>query len=334
MATRIYKTPFAATGDKEALATADQPDGKVSLQSGWTPDYELPGDNPNYRPVGRQEMNGIVGEVTEGLGEVQLYGFAKWQAIDGGWPLGANVIRNETVYRSLIANNVSDPASGDPSWAEAMAGRLLAVKTYISSTTYDPTPGAKYARFKGVAPGGGSGGTLATGPGQAAASGAGSAGNHFDFFVMQGLTSMPITIGAAGAAGSSAPGNGGNGGDIVIGSIATIKGGYGGLAGNAQGTFPGLSGACQANAVSTISAVGTFGVLNGLGQTGVRGVVLGIVNILYSSGGNSAWGRGGTLDGAGAGIGGGGVGAGVGQNTPASPGFPGGAGIVVVEEYA
>jgi hypothetical protein len=116
MATRIYKTPFAATGDKEALATADQPDGKVSLQAGWTPDYELPNDNPNYRPVGRSEMNGVLNEVTEGLGEVQQNGFAKWQAIDGGWPLGAWVSHNSVVYRSTVANNTASPSSGGPEW--------------------------------------------------------------------------------------------------------------------------------------------------------------------------------------------------------------------------
>ncbi|WP_343499257.1 phage tail protein [Achromobacter denitrificans] len=111
MATRIYKTPFAATGDKETLATADQPDGKVSLQSGWTPDYELPNDNANYRPVGRGEMNGVINEITQGLGEVQLNGFAKWQAIVGGWPLGAYVVHNGVLYWSAIDNNADEPGA-------------------------------------------------------------------------------------------------------------------------------------------------------------------------------------------------------------------------------
>ena len=119
MATRIYKTPFAATGDKEALAAEDQPDGKVSLQAGWTPDYELPDDNANYRPVGRAEMNGIIGEITEGLGEMQLNGFAKWQTVDGGWPMGAYVNHGGGIFRSTASNNTSTPAPGDGSWAVA-----------------------------------------------------------------------------------------------------------------------------------------------------------------------------------------------------------------------
>ncbi|MCY1196395.1 Phage Tail Collar Domain protein [compost metagenome] len=116
MATRIYKTPFAATGDKETLATADQPDGKVSLQAGWTPDYELPNDNANYRPVGRAEMNGILGEISEGLGEMQLNGFSKWQAIDGGWPLNAIVVQSGVVYISTSPNNTDTPGAPGASW--------------------------------------------------------------------------------------------------------------------------------------------------------------------------------------------------------------------------
>ncbi|OAE56625.1 hypothetical protein A7J67_08245 [Achromobacter xylosoxidans] len=122
MATRIYKTPFAATGDKEALATADQPDGKVSLQAGWTPDYELPNDNPNYRPVGRAEMNGVISEITEGLGEMQLRGFALWQAIDGGWPAGAQVMIGEVAYRSDINNNLTTPGEVGANWTRLAAG--------------------------------------------------------------------------------------------------------------------------------------------------------------------------------------------------------------------
>lgn len=119
MATRIYKTPFAATGDKEALATADQPDGKVSLPAGWTPDYELPSDHANYRPVGRAEMNGVINEVTAALGDVQLMGFAKWQPIDGGWPLGARVIHLGVAFLSVVDANTAEPQALDAGWVPA-----------------------------------------------------------------------------------------------------------------------------------------------------------------------------------------------------------------------
>lgn len=131
MATRIYKTPFAATGDKEPLATADQPDGKVSLQAGWTPDYELANDNANYRPVGRAEMNGILSEITEGLGEIQLRGFALWQSIDGGWPKGAHVMVGHTVYRSNVDNNISNPAAGGPDWAATASAGVIGTASNV-----------------------------------------------------------------------------------------------------------------------------------------------------------------------------------------------------------
>ncbi|WP_159069320.1 hypothetical protein [Achromobacter xylosoxidans] len=137
MATRIYKTPFAATGDKEVLATADQPDGKVSLQAGWTPDYELPNDNANYRPVGRAEMNGILSEVTEGLGDVQLNGFAKWQAIDGGWPLYAMVVHAGVVYSSTEVANTTEPGTAGAKW-----DRAFLHSPALSGTPTAPTPAA------------------------------------------------------------------------------------------------------------------------------------------------------------------------------------------------
>lgn len=161
MATRIYKTPFAATGDKEALATADQPDGKVSLQAGWTPDYELPNDNANYRPVGRSEMNGILNEVTEGLGEIQLNGFAKWQAVDGGWPLGAIVKHNGAAYYSLIDNNGIEPSIGSVDWVPVLtnnatttvAGILRLATTALAQALTDDmtalTPKKLADAFKG-----------------------------------------------------------------------------------------------------------------------------------------------------------------------------------------
>ncbi|QKQ46834.1 gp53-like domain-containing protein [Achromobacter denitrificans] len=161
MATRIYKTPFAATGDKEALATADQPDGKVSLQAGWTPDYELPNNNANYRPVGRAEMNGVLNELTAALGELQLTGFAKWQVVDGGWPLGALVKHGSATYSSLIGNNSDEPGNGSGTWVPVLtndasttvAGILRLATTAMAQAMTDDatalTPKKLAEAFKG-----------------------------------------------------------------------------------------------------------------------------------------------------------------------------------------
>lgn len=151
MPTRIYKTPFAATGDKEALATADQPDGKVSLQAGWTPDYELPNDNANYRPVGRAEMNGVFNELTEALGEMQLNGFAKWQSIDGGWPLGAQVSLNGTAYRSTTDANVTTPGSTGAAWVPTNATAIADV-TGLQAALDGKQPKGDYQTALGYTP--------------------------------------------------------------------------------------------------------------------------------------------------------------------------------------
>ncbi len=107
--TRIYTTTFAATGDKETLAATDPGTGKVSLPSGWTPDYEKVDSDPSYRPVGRKEMNGVINEVTAAVGELQQYGFAPWQALTGGWPLNARVVSGGIVYKSTAAANTAVP---------------------------------------------------------------------------------------------------------------------------------------------------------------------------------------------------------------------------------
>ena len=75
---KIYKQPFAHDGDAIAIPDASQPDGKMSSADGWTPDYQLPNTDPNYKPVGRQEMNGVFKEVTEALGQLQVQGSATW----------------------------------------------------------------------------------------------------------------------------------------------------------------------------------------------------------------------------------------------------------------
>lgn len=124
--TRIFKTAFAATGDREALADTDQPDGKVSLPSGWTPDYELGDTDPNYRPVGREEMNGALFEITESLGEIQQYGFAPWRAITGGWPLNARTVFTDgVIYKSTVAANTSTPGSSSTWVADGVDPTLI-----------------------------------------------------------------------------------------------------------------------------------------------------------------------------------------------------------------
>lgn len=252
------------------------------------------------------------------------------------------------VMAQFIVQNTGQPAVDDGTTSTllgnltaATAGRYLGTQTFLASGPYVPGTynglTATKAHMRGVAAGGGSGGCIATASSQVAVSAGGSAGNPFDFWVVSGLAAMSVSIGAAGAAGALGAG-GGTGGDIVIGVIATVKGGSGGSAGNATSTFPSLSNPAISTPTSTIASAGGMvlaGIINGNGQTAVRGIALNSGVVLYSAGGNSSFGSGGTVDQAAAT----GYGSGAGGNTapissPALTGFAGAPGILIIDEYA
>ena len=113
---KIYKQPFAHGGDTIAIPDTSQPDGKMSSTDGWTPDYQLPKTDPNYKPVGRQEMNGVFKEVTEALGQVQVQGAASWSADGAPYPINAQVYHNGKQWLALRANSVA-PVEGED-WTE------------------------------------------------------------------------------------------------------------------------------------------------------------------------------------------------------------------------
>ncbi len=238
MATRIYKTPFAATGDKEALATVDQPDGKVSLQAGWTPDYELPNDNPNYRPVGRAEMNGVVNEITEGLGEMQLNGFAKWQAIDGGWPRGAHVLHNGAVYVSTDDSNVTEPGPASSTWSAPFRGGTL---KFIENGTFTVPQGIGIVYLTGCGAGGGGGGGGGSSSTTVGVAGGGGGAGRFTLKQPVSVTAgqvLSVVVGGAGLGGVSGTpsvkgGDGLNGGASSFAGV-TLQGGSGGKGGTSS----------------------------------------------------------------------------------------------------
>lgn len=141
---KIYKQPFAHDGDTIAIPDASQPDGKMSSADGWTPDYQLPKTDPNYKPVGRQEMNGVFKEVTEALGQLQQFGFADWQSIAGGWPIGANVRHAGGYWQSLDNANTEEPGTG-VLWKELLFGNLVPASESIQGLIQLATTGEAQA---------------------------------------------------------------------------------------------------------------------------------------------------------------------------------------------
>ena len=129
---KIYKQPFAHEGDTIAIPDTSQPDGKMSSADGWTPDYQLPKTDPNYKPVGRQEMNGVFKEVTESLGQMQVQGSATWSAEGAPYPINAQVYHGGKQWIALRANSV-EPAEGED-WSAIVTDKQLATKAALLHT--------------------------------------------------------------------------------------------------------------------------------------------------------------------------------------------------------
>lgn len=114
MAGRLFTIPFATSGDRTSIPDATQPSGAVSFTDGFTPDYELPNTDPNYKPVPRDESNALYHDITEALGIVQKQGFADWfdPAVSlFNYQIAARVRHLDQVWRSAVANNTSTPGT-------------------------------------------------------------------------------------------------------------------------------------------------------------------------------------------------------------------------------
>lgn len=106
--TKYFKTPFAATGDKNVVPDATQPGGEVSYAQGFGYDYERDYSDPLAKDIGREDFNGIIHDITEALGESQQHGVPIFHADMKPYPKGALVWFNGEVYASAIANNSND----------------------------------------------------------------------------------------------------------------------------------------------------------------------------------------------------------------------------------
>jgi hypothetical protein len=215
-------------------------------------------------------------------------------------------------------------------------GRLLgAPKTFTSSGTYTPSPGARLVRVRAVAGGGAGGGSAASPAGDCTACSGGGAGSYVEaLFLVSSLTSsVAVTIGA-GATGGAGSGN--TGGQTTFGSYLTC---FGGIGGGSQ---------AYTNSVTNYAAQGTggaaptfSGALYAVGHNGQSGAC-GIVfsgNCMPGQGGVSPLGAGGPNIASGAGIsasgfGAGGGGAGVPSSTGPYNGGNGAAGYLEVWEYS
>lgn len=120
----LIERPFADQGDKREVPQTD-PNGFVNQTQGYTPDYEidLNSNNPQAKAVERAIQNWLFNMITGNLQFWQKHSYPEWfSGMAGGYEVGAMVVRETPEgewrpYRSIVANNVSDPINSPSQWA-------------------------------------------------------------------------------------------------------------------------------------------------------------------------------------------------------------------------
>lgn len=288
------KVAFAATGDTNVIPTPAQPDGSISLQTGWGFDYQR--DNgagggtpdPLAKNIDREDINGILNEITASVGEIQQNGFAIWVNTAAPYPANSQVRHVDKVWQSQIANNNSEPGTNSD-WKEASApvdGRLINVRTFSVSGTYTPTAGTKFVIIDLVGAGGGGGASTAQNATNVAAATGGGGGGFVRTRLTTGFSGASFTVGSGGAGGiiGVSGGNGLPGGASTFGA-ASAAGGVGGLtSGGLAPPYVLSSGGQPASSGGNI--------LNAAGSASGDGFAMSTVSAISGRGGISFYGAG------------------------------------------
>lgn len=329
--TKRFVIPFASTGDKSVTPDATDPAGAISYSQGWGSQYQLPDTDPSYRPVGRQELNGVLNDITGAIAELQTQGFPSWVPVAGLVPpyvINAMVRHADAVWRSEIANNSAEPGTAGSNW------RLLddhSVVRLTSNGTFTVPAGVTTLHVSGAAGGGGGGGGGGAGGGVGGGGAGGGAGRCIirEAFAVTPGQVISVTIGGAGVGGTiSGVGGSGNagtaGGNTVIGPLTTLTGGTGGgggvtaasgVGGGGGTGFPtGTDGSDASNGIASANggpgASSPYGGGGGAGRGGTApGGAAG--KLAYGFGGGGGGGGGAYTNGAGSGGQGGGGAAGL-----------------------
>lgn len=129
---KFFGIPFGASGDKATIPEATQPNGAISWQQGFGPDYERdPATDPLAKRVPRDETNEFYFQTSNALRFLQLYGAPEWYSVDGAgnpvsYPLSARV-RHPVggvmhTWQSISANNTAQPGTDPTKWISEEAG--------------------------------------------------------------------------------------------------------------------------------------------------------------------------------------------------------------------
>lgn len=248
----------------------------------------------------------------------------------------SGTIAAKTIVRGAGSSLVAGDIAGGGHWIELQydsnldkwvlqnpansAGALLNIQVFTSTATYTPTPGTKSVEVEIQAPGGGSGGVASTAAGQAAMSAPGGAGAWARGRFTSGFSGVTVTVGAAGAQGAAGSNAGGTGGTTSFGALMSCPGGVGGAAGVVSSYFPNNTGITAqtappsgANIVGSVGAGGSQGMITGTGIANGLQATMSVMGYTYGRGAAGGYSP---------------------PSSAAIAGNQGGAGIVIVKEYA
>lgn len=119
--TKIFKVPFAVTGDKISPPDAVQSDGSVSYSQGYGFDYQrkTDGTDPLAKVFPREQHNGILNDITTAIGEMQAQGHASWQLVGAPYQINAIVRHSGMNWRSTVSNNSTEPGTPSSYWVDS-----------------------------------------------------------------------------------------------------------------------------------------------------------------------------------------------------------------------
>lgn len=237
---------------------------------------------------------------------------------------------------ALITSNTSaNPLWGNPT------GTLIGVNVFTAvSSQYTPTAGMATAIGWIQAAGGGGGGVAGT-IAQGAAGGGGGGGSFamVRWTAAQIGASQAVIINIGGSGGAAGKNDGAAGGDTYVGALVSCAGGLGGIGASAAAVNQAVLGGASTVTPNIGTGTQMFRTLGQPGSPGISFVTLGV----NAAGGSGFLGRGagttrilGTSDGVGANghnPGGGAAGA-ITSNATGYAGGNGGAGIVIIYDYA
>jgi microcystin-dependent protein len=114
--------PFAVEGDVTTVPQTTQPDGSISYQQGWGPDYvkNLLTD-PTAKPMGRTSTNQVLFDITTLLQQYSQYGTPPFITSDQNlgtpfpYPQYARVYYEGVVYENQVVDNIALPGT-DSTW--------------------------------------------------------------------------------------------------------------------------------------------------------------------------------------------------------------------------